>query len=120
MTGQLKKKAGRNAISDGTNNMKSFTINIATGLEGVEVIVKNGRKFQEAIIAGAYKTFEFTTNEEDAERLKKFAVKKGDDKNSNRGNWYAHCNGYAMDLFVGNAGKTFSLNTYRNFGRNSK
>jgi len=53
VTGQLKKKAGRNAISDGTNNMKSFTINIATGLEGVEVIVKNGRKFQEAIIAGA-------------------------------------------------------------------
>ena len=59
----------------------------------------------------------FSTNEEDAKRIKQFAVKKGNDKATCRGNWYAHCNGYAMDLCVTNAGKNFSINTYRPYGK---
>lgn len=100
--------------------MKTFTINITSKLASVEVIVKNGRKFQEAIIQGTYGTFEFTTNEEDAKRIKQFAVKNSNNRATNRGNWYAQCNGYAMDLLVTNGGKSFSINTYRAYGREAR
>lgn len=96
--------------------MKTLKINIHPELKEVEITVKNGRAFSEAAIKGDYKTFSFTTNENDAARIKAFAVKYGNDNNSNKGHWYAHCNGYAMNL-VANYDNQFSLNTFRVYGR---
>ena len=100
--------------------MKTFKINISSKLENVEITVKNGAHFSKALIQGEYSNFEFKTNELDAERIKKFAIKYADDKSSNMGCWYAHCNGFAMDLIVLNSGKNFQLNTYRPYGKSSK
>lgn len=100
--------------------MKEYNIDIHEHLKGVKIKVKNGALFERCIISGTYKSFEIQLSEKDAERVKKFAVKYADDKSSNKGNWYAHCNGYAMDLMVLNKGSFFSINTYRPYGRSSK
>lgn len=100
--------------------MKTFKIDIHPELKDVEITVKNGAKFLRDITSGDYATHYFETNEYDADRIKKFAVKFGDDNNSCRGDWYAHCNGYAMDLMVTNAGKKMCINTYRPYGRAKK
>jgi len=97
--------------------MKTFNINIHPKLENVSVTVKNGSKFQKNLIEGNYKSFQFTTTDSDLKRIKKFAVENGNDNNSNRGDWYAHCNGFAMDLLVTNKGKFLFLNTYRPYGQ---
>ena len=99
--------------------MKTIKINIHPKLEGVEITVKNGAKFTRAITEGRFCNFYFTVNDNDLKRIKEFAVKFGNDKSSNRGNWYAHCNGYAMDLCCMNSGKHLSLNTYRPYGKDS-
>lgn len=100
--------------------MKTYTINIHPHLENVTFTVKNGRKFEDALIRGDYKNFYIEVSEDDIKRLKKFAVKYGDDKSSCHGSWYAHCNGFAMDLAVTCAGKYISINTWRPYGRMSK
>jgi len=97
--------------------MKTFIIDIHPNLENVEITVKNGANFTRKLIKGKYNNFYFTTNDYDLKRIKQFAVKKGNDKSSNRGNWYAHCNGFAMDLCVMNKGKNLSINTYRPYGK---
>lgn len=100
--------------------MKKYTINIASKLQNVEISVKNGRKFEQAAISGEYGIFYIEVAEKDIKRVKQFAVKYGDDKSSCRGNWYAHCNGFAMDLCVTNAGKHISINTWRGYGLDKK
>lgn len=95
-------------------------MDIHPALDSVTFAVKNGKAFSEALVSGKYKTFEIFADGEDLDRIKKFAVKYGDDKSSCRGAWYAHCNGYAMDLCVTMAGKHITLNTYRPYGRDSK
>lgn len=96
--------------------MKSFTININSQLTDVTITVKNGRAFADAAIKGAYKNFNVEVDEYDLDRIKKYAVKHANDKSSNRGNWYAHCNGYSMDLIVHYNGRV-SINTYRDYGK---
>ena len=96
--------------------MKTYTINIHPELKDVTFSVKNGKAFEKALIAGDWKTFEIQVSESDLKRVKQFAVRYGNDKSSNRGNWYAHCNGYAMDLIVAIAGQRISINTYRPYG----
>ena len=100
--------------------MKTYTIDIAPHLENVEITVKNGRLFEHCAITGTYKTFYIDVAEKDLKRVKQYAIKHGNDKSSCRGSWYAHCNGYAMDLCVTNAGKYISINTYRPYGRTDK
>jgi hypothetical protein len=99
--------------------MKTFTININNELQNIEITVKNGAQFTRSIIAGDYKVFSFTTNEKDLKRIKKFAIKNGNDNNSNFGKWYAHCNQFSMDLFVDYSGG-LRLNTYRPYGTTTK
>lgn len=99
--------------------MKTFTININSKLENIEITVKNGRKFSEAAIQGNYEIFFVKVSDSDLAKIKKYAVKHADDKSSNKGNWYAHCNGYSMDLFVNSKGDV-TINTYRAYGRDSK
>lgn len=96
--------------------MKSFTINITPKLENVTFSVNNGRAFSDALMSGIFKKFNIVISPKDLDRVKKFAVKYGNDKSSNRGHWYAHCNGYAMDLVVSYNG-TAQINTYRPFGK---
>lgn len=99
--------------------MKTFKININSKLQNVEITVKNGAQFTRSVIEGEYKVFNVTTNEKDLLRIKKYAVKYGNDNNSNKGNWYAHCNGYSMDLCVNYRGD-ISINTYRPYGKETK
>ena len=99
--------------------MKTLNIHINSQLQNIEVTVKNGAAFTRAIISGDYKNFEFTTNATDLDRIKKYAVKNGNDNNSNYGKWYAHCNGFSMDLFVNYSGE-LRLNTYRPYGSSTK
>lgn len=96
--------------------MKSFRIDIHPELRDVEVIVKNGEQFSRHLIKGDNYPVEFQTNEFDLNRIKKFAVRYGNDKSSNRGYWYANCREYAMNLSVYGAGKYLSINTFRPYG----
>lgn len=100
--------------------MKTFVIDIHPQLKGVEIRVNKGRLFSESLIKGEYNDFIIEVAEKDIKRVKKFAVHYGDDKSSCHGNWYAHCNGYAMDLLVANRGGTITINTYRPYGRARK
>lgn len=97
--------------------MKTYTIDIHPQLKNVTFSVKNGRRFEAAIIKGEYGDFYIEVSDQDIKRVKQFAVRHGDDKSSCHGNWYAHCNGYAMDLAVTCAGKYISINTWRPYGR---
>lgn len=99
--------------------MKSFTINIHPKLESVTFTVKNGKEFSKNLIAGTYKGFKITIDENDLARVKKVAVEIGNDNNSNKGKWYAHCNGFAMDLMISYNGEA-SINTYRPYGKEKK
>lgn len=108
--------------------MKTYTIDIHPHLQGVTFSVKNGRAFEKALIAGEYKEFDIQPDEESAIRIRQFAIKHADDKSSNHGCWYAHCNMYAMDLIAGRViNKTagyayyhYHINTYRPYGRTNK
>ena len=97
--------------------MKTFTIDIHPELQKVTFTVTNGKKFEESLASGDYRVFYINVCESDIKRVKQFAVRKGNDKSSCHGNWYAHCNGYAMDLCVTCAGKHISLNTYKSYNR---
>lgn len=100
--------------------MKTYTINIHPKLENVTFTVKNGRRFEESLIKGDYKNFFIEVSEQDIKRVKQFAVRFGNDKSSCHGHWYAHCNGYAMDLCITMAGKYISINTWRPYGKSEK
>lgn len=88
-------------------------------LQNVTFSVKNGKRFEEALKSGEYCQVQIQVSEEDLKRVKQFAVRKGNDKSSCYGLWYAHCNGYAMDLCVTCAGKYITLNTYKTYRRQS-
>ena len=98
--------------------MKTFIININSKLKDIEITVKNGAKFTRDIIKGKYSTFKVEVNEADLKRIKKYAVKYGNDNNSCRGSWYAHCNGYSMDLVVNYLGEV-SINTYAEYRKDT-
>lgn len=97
--------------------MKTIKLDIHPKLKNVEITVRNGREFLENLTKGTYKMVSFTTNENDLRRIKQFAVRYGNDRHSNRGQWIAHCNGYAMDLCVTRAGEKLFINTYRPYGK---
>lgn len=99
--------------------MKTFKITINPKVGEIEIAVKNGRKFTDAIISGYYSVFNVNMNEADTIKMKKFAVKFADDKNSNGGSWYAHCNGYNMDMIINYRGE-MSINTYGHYRRHYK
>lgn len=63
--------------------------------------------------SGKYKTHRFEVVEIDA-GLKKRIIRVSNDRSSNRGHWYAHCNGYNMDLILHYDGK-IEINTYHNY-----
>jgi hypothetical protein len=96
--------------------MKTFKVDIHPKLRNIEVVVKNGAAFTRDSIRGTYKYHSFTTNWYDSARLKEFAIKYGNDNNSNKGAWYAHCNGFAMDLMVDHKGNLM-INTYKPYSR---
>ena len=97
--------------------MKTYTIDIHPELQKVTFNVTNGKKFEESLASGDYRVFNINVCESDIKRVKQFVVRKGNDKSSCYGSWYAHCNGYAMDLCVTCAGKHISINTYKSYRR---
>lgn len=99
--------------------MKKFNINIDPKLENVEITVQNGAEFTRACIQGEYKEFRIEVSEYDLDRIKRFAVKYGNDNSSNHGSWYAHCIGFSMGLFVQCDGN-ISINTYKPYGKSAK
>lgn len=96
--------------------MKTFTIDIAPQLKDVTFTVNNGAEFERCLIKGNYRTFQIKVCDTDIQRVRQYAVKHGNDNNSNRGRWYAHCNGYSMDLIV-NYSNFVQINTYRPYGK---
>lgn len=97
--------------------MKTYTIDIHPNLQDVTFSVANGAKFERSLIRGDWHYFYIDIAKEDLKRVKRFAVEYGNDKSSNGGNWFAHCNGFAMGLCVSCKGKYISINTYRPYGR---
>ena len=96
--------------------MKNLNINIHPQLKNIEITVKNGAKFTRDIISGEYEIHDIKISEHDLQRVKKFAIRNGNDNSSNYGKWYAHCNGFAMDLFIQHNGYC-RINTYRPYGK---
>ena len=97
--------------------MKTYTIDIHPNLKDVTIEVKNGAKFERAIIKGEYEYFDVKIPcELELKRIKKFAIKHADDYCSCKGRWFAHCNGFAMDLFINYKGEV-RINTYRPYGK---
>ncbi len=97
--------------------MKTLSINIHPELKDVTVTVKNGKLFQECLNNGIGRTFIIDVADKDIKRVKQFAIRKGNDKSSCFGNWYAHCNGYAMDLCITNRGKYITINTWKGYNK---
>ena len=91
--------------------MKTFNININSELKDIEITVNNGAAFTRSIIKGEYEVFNVKVSPTDLKRIKKYAVNNGNDNYSNKGKWYAHCNGYSMGLMVRYNGHV-SINTY--------
>jgi len=99
--------------------MKKFTVNINSKLKNIEITVRNGRKFSEAAIQGTYTVFDVEVSDNDIKRIKEYAVKNGNDNNSNNGKWYAHCIDYSMGLFVAYDGRVH-INTYADYRHNKR
>ena len=99
--------------------MKTFKVNIHPELEEVEETVRNGAQFVRSVISGEYRTFMFTTNEDDLQRIKEFAFKHATDKDEKSENWYANCKDFAMGLCISEGGKLITINTYRPYGQYS-
>lgn len=97
--------------------MKTLSVDIHPQLTDVTITVGNGRLFKEYLKNGEYKTFLIQVADKDMKRVKQFAVRNGNDKSSCRGNWYAHCNGYAMDLCVTQRGRYITINTWKEYKR---
>jgi len=98
--------------------MKTLTINIDPKLKNINFSVDNGAAFLRSLILGELKSFTVVISNEDIIRVKKFAIKYGNDKSSNKGHWYAHCNGYSMDLQVDYNNRVI-INTYRPYGKSA-
>ena len=91
--------------------MKTFQLTICNKLKDVTVTVKNYRKFEKAMMLKEYHNFNIVIAEPDIKRVKQYAVKNADDRSSNKGHWYVHCNGYSMGLFINYEGSA-TVNTY--------
>jgi len=90
--------------------MKTFKISFCRELRDVEVSVSNYSSFIRCMLDGNSAVFNLKVSDDDLPRLKKFLVKYADDKSSNHGRWYAHCNTYLWDCIIYYNGN-FQVNT---------
>lgn len=101
--------------------MKIFEINLGKDIHMTCGQIKRGqvKHFQEALLAGDYNNFEFELVDGDTSEY----IKVADDKSSNRGRWYAHCNGYMFDSVIRKSGdgkRYIQINTWSGYRREVK
>lgn len=102
--------------------MKTFQINLGQDINVVCGQIKRGQiaRFNESLYSGDYHNFEFELLNGDTKKL----IEVANDRSSNKGNWYAHCNGYMFDCIVrksGYDGKLYiQINTWSGYRREKK
>lgn len=101
--------------------MKTFEINLGNDIVMVCGQTKRGqvKRFNEALLAGDYKNFEFELVDGDTSKY----IKVANDRSSNRGHWYAHCNGYMFDSVIRKSadGKRYiQINAWSGFRKERK
>lgn len=105
--------------------MKTVTINYAYNKSiTVEVPRKkrHNNSLTESLISGKYDVFNVRVVK-GLEEFVQHVVKIANDKSSNKGRWYAHCNGYCLDAVVTFESKKtgmVQLNTYYNSRKSIK
>lgn len=92
--------------------MKTFNI-YPLGHEFPITVTGNYAEYIRNLNSGNYKRFTFDIVEIDS-YIKKKIIRVSNDRNSNRGRWYAHCSGYNMDLILSYNGK-IEINTYHDY-----
>lgn len=94
---------------------KQIKLNIGNGIiVTIEQIKRGGlKRFQESLLLGKYEIHTFRLL--DMNDKKRF-LELSNDKNSNRGMWYAHCNGYMFDAVI-TFRNEISINTYSTYRR---
>ena len=92
--------------------MKTFDI-YPLGPEHPITVKGNYAEYVRNLNSGKYKRFHFEIVEIDS-YIKKMIIRLSNDRNSNRGRWYAHCNGYNMDLILFYNGY-IEVNTYHDY-----
>jgi hypothetical protein len=104
--------------------MKTITINYDYN-KSIEVEVprkkRHGNSLTECLISGQYSTFTVKVVK-GLDEFVKHVVKIANDKSSNGGRWYAHCNGYCLDAIVNYESKKtgkIQINTYYNHRKSS-
>lgn len=101
--------------------MKTIEINLGKDIMMVCGQIKRGqiKHFNECLLAGDYKNFEFELVDGATSKF----IQIANDKSSNRGRWYAHCNGYMFDSVIRKSsdGKRYiQINTWSGFRKESK
>lgn len=92
--------------------MKTFDI-YPIGPEFPITVRGNYAEYIRNLNSGKYKRFQFEIVEIES-YIKKKILRISNDRNSNRGHWYAHCNGYNMDLILHYNG-SIEVNTYHDY-----
>lgn len=104
--------------------MKTIAINYAFG-KSIEVVVprkKAGQEsFVESFVRGSMRRWEVEVVD-GLEDFIKYVIEHANDYSGNRGNWYAHTNGFCMDAIIKKGvreTRIISINSYRGSRRSA-
>lgn len=90
--------------------MKTFNI-YPLGKDYPILVKGNYSAYMRSLEKGEFKTFYFETVENP---YKKLIIRASNDRSSNEGQWFAHCNGYNMNIVLNKSG-LISINTYADY-----
>jgi hypothetical protein len=80
---------------------------------------KNGVSFLESLAGGFYGYYDVRVVN-GLDEFIRYVIKHANDKSSNRGKWYVHCNGFCLGVFFNYTVRQsgfIRLNTYYNYRR---
>lgn len=95
--------------------MKKFSIYPIDETHEITVM-GNHSAYIDALNKGIYKFFTFEIVSM-SQHTRKYLLNNADDKSSNMGCWYTHCNGFNMDIVWHHTG-VVTVNTYREYRTN--